>query len=472
MSEISIGGSNLGTALQELLMSDELQPGDDASYQLCKAIYLYHPLGYKMAESPVRMAQSQQREISIPKSPESRVKEAFLAEWAALNADEVIERAMVMSRVYGVASVVLVAEGVPAKKHIKPQDLSGLKISFNVLDPLNTSGSIILNQNPNSVDFQKPQAISVQGVAYHQSRACVVMNEQPVYIAYTTSAFGFVGRSVYQRALFPLKSFVQTMITDDMVTKKAGLLVAKMKQAGSIVDGFMARIANIKRNVVKWAITGNVISVDVDESIETLNMQNADKAMSTPRTNILENVAVSADMPAKLLNSETFAEGFGEGTEDAKNVARYIETIRKKMNPLYSFFDGIVMYRAWTPEFFETIKAEFPDEYGNKGYAQAFFEWKNSFVATWPSLLIEPESERVKVEDVKLKGIVSLIEALVPQLDPENKAKLIMWAASNFNEQKLLFPNTLDLDYDDLANYVPPMPMTQSEPEPKEKLAA
>jgi len=33
---------------------------------------------------------------------------------------------------------------------------------------------------------------------------------------YTQAAFGFVGRSVYQRPLYPLKSFVQTMITDDL----------------------------------------------------------------------------------------------------------------------------------------------------------------------------------------------------------------------------------------------------------------
>ena len=47
-------------------------------------------------------------------------------------------------------------------------------------------------------------------------------------------------------------------------------------------------------------------------------------AINMARKNILENISVAADMPAKLLNAETFAEGFGDVSEDAKNVARHI----------------------------------------------------------------------------------------------------------------------------------------------------
>ncbi|WP_245168482.1 hypothetical protein [Enterobacter roggenkampii] len=40
-------------------------------------------------------------------------------------------------------------------------------------------------------------------------------------------------------------------------------------------------------------------------------------------------MAAAADMPAIILNSETFAQGFGEGTEDARAVAVYIDNIRE-----------------------------------------------------------------------------------------------------------------------------------------------
>lgn len=86
-------------------MCDDLQPGDAPSYQLCKVIYSYHPLGAKMVDSPIRMAQSQKREIAVPDGPEDFVKEAFQREWDALQADKLIANTMRTSRKIGRAHV-------------------------------------------------------------------------------------------------------------------------------------------------------------------------------------------------------------------------------------------------------------------------------------------------------------------------------------------------------------------------------
>lgn len=466
MSEIVINSSTLGGNLQDLLMADDLEPGSTPSYQLCKTIYSYHPLGAKMAESPIAMAQSQRREISIPAGPEERCKEAFQREWDKIEAERHIFNVGRTSRIYGIASIVLLADGVSNEAPIDYWNLPNLKIAFNVLDPLNTAGSLVLDQNPNSINFQKVTAIRVDGRLYHRSRAVVLLNEDPLYIEYTQSAFGYVGRSIYQRALFPLKSFIQSMITDDMVTRKAGVLVAMMKSVGSIVDRVMMAMAGIKRQLLKEAKTDNVISIDVEEKIESLNLQNIDGASKQARTNILENIAVSADMPAKLLNSETFAEGFGEGTEDAKHVARYIDRVRIQLDPLYKFFDKIVMFRAWTPEFYRTIQAEFP-EYEKIDFKTAFITWSNSFVAAWPSLITEPDSEKIKVDDVKLRAMISVVEVLNPQLDGSNRAAVMEWLADNFNALKLLFPNPLVLDFEAIRQYVPEQRLEEpTEPRP------
>ena len=419
-----------------------------------------------MVDSPIAMAQSQDREIAVPDAPE-RVAEAFAEAWKNINADRHIANVMRVSRIYGIGSIAVLADGAATDVPLDYAEIWDAQLDFNVLDPLNTAGSLVLDQNPNSPNFQKVQSISVAGKRYHRSRACVVLNEDPLYIEYTNSAFGFVGRSVYQRALYPLKSFVQSMVTDDMVTRKAGVLVATMKQPGSVIDQAMAMMAGIKRSLLREAQTDNVISIAIDEKVETLNMQNLDGAYSLARKNLLENVAVSADMPAKLLNSETFAEGFGEGTEDAKNVARYVDRVRIEMAPLYAFFDPIVQRKAWTPEFYKTIQAEFPDEYGDVDFNTAFYRWSNSFAAEWPSLLTEPESETIKVDDVKLKAVIAMLEVLMPSLDPENKAIAIQWAQDNFNRRKLLFQSPLELDFDALREYVPPAPAVEpTEPKP------
>lgn len=457
-ASISVSASRLGSTLQKMMIQEDIQPGDDASYELCKVIYLYHPLGAKMIEQPIKFAQSQKREISIPKSPEEAVRDAFNAEWNALKVDDQIFNTAVVSRVYGVGSVVMVAKGLDPSAAMPTEKLADLAISFNVLDPLNTSGSLVMNQDPNAVDFQKHTDIRVAGVTYHRSRAVVLMNGRPIYIAYTNSSFGYVGRSSYQRALFPLKSFIQSMVTDDMVARKAGVLIVKLKQIGSVVDGFMKKLAGTKRQLVKEAETDNVISISTDEDIESLNLQNIDGAHGAARKNILENIASADDMPAVMLNNETFAEGFGEGSEDAKRVAHYVDGIRTWLQPLYDFFDPIVMQRAWNPAFYETIQEQFPEEYGSMDYKTAFYQWKNSFVATWPSLLTEPDSEKIKVEETKHKTIVAVLEVLVPILDPENKATVVQWAQDNLNENKMLFTTPLELDIEALKNYEPPPP--------------
>lgn len=448
--------ANLPSALMQLLQADEIQPGSPPSYQLCKTIYVDHPLGQKMAESPIKMAQSQPREIQIPGSPEKELQEAFQKEWKRLKADNVIRNCVTLSRVYGISSLAVLVDDEDPSEPLNMEKIADMDIHFNVLDPLNTAGSLVLDQDPNKTDFLKPTYIRVAGKAYHSSRTVVMMNEQPVYIEWTNSAFGFVGRSVYQRALFPLKSFVQTMVTDNAVTEKAGLIVAKMKSPGSILDQISRAWGAFKRTSIKGAKTGNVVQIGTEEALESLDMTNLKDAAEFARDNIIKNTATAADMPASFLNQETLAEGFGEGSEDAKAIARYLDGIRAHMEPLYDFMDRIVMARAWNRKFYQAIQAKYPDVYGGMEYETAFYEWKNAFVTKWPNLLTEPDSKLIEVEDTILKAAIGVFEVMAPELDPENKASLAAWLADVVNERRMLFDSHIDIDIDLLQAYTPP----------------
>jgi hypothetical protein len=468
MAEILIEGSKLSSALMDILMADDILPGSQPSYQLCKTLYAFHVLGAKIVDQPIKLAMSQPRTISIPNSPEERVREAFERKWKEIGANEKIANTWRLAKIYGASAIVYGVDGLDTDKPIKPEDLAKYADSlyFNALDPLNTAGSLVLNQDPNAPDFQKPVLVTAAGTKYHPSRSLVFFNESPLYIEYTNSAYGYTGRSVYQRALYPLKSFIQTEIADDMIARKVGVIVAKMKAPGSIADRAMAVLQGVKRNVVKEAQTNNVINITPEEAIETLNLLNADGALTTARKNILENIAAAVPQPAKLLNSESFAEGFGEGTEDAKDIIRYINHERSTVEPLYQFFDRIVMRLAWTEDFYKTVQADVP-EYKDVPYNQAFYDWANAFEASWPSLMEEPDSELVKVDKIKFEALTAALEVLLPAADPANKARLIEFFANNLNESKRLFPNPLVLDYEDLANYEPPAPTAEpTEPRP------
>ena len=446
--------SPLGSELTNLLFAQQIVPGSPPSYQLCKNIFTFHPLGAKMAQSPIDVAQSQEREITVPNAPE-RLVDAFKREWRALGkigADALIRNTMTLSRVYGIASLVIGDRKTKAGAPLEFDKLADADPFFNILDPLNTAGSLVLDQDPNSPDFQRPRSISVAGQEWHPSRCCVMMNEQPVYIEWSNSAFGFVGRSCYQRALFPLKSYIQSLITDDMVTKKIGLLVWKAKSPTSAINNRVMAMFGWKRAQLKDGVTGQVLQIGETEDVASLNFQNLEGAGKFTRDNILKNIATADGMPAVMLDQETFARGMAEGTEDAKTVARYIDRKRMEMQPIYTFCDRIVQHRAWSPAFYKSIQAEHA-EYQNVPYQTAFYQWQNTFEARWPNLLVEPDSEKTKTDEVKFKSAVAIFEVLAPKLDPEN-----LTALDEINGRKELFSSPLVLDLDALREWQPKEP--------------
>lgn len=451
-------GTSSGSALLDLLSAEDIVPGSDAGYELCKTIYTAHPLGPVLADDPITMAQSQEREIAIACAGEQILVDRFTKSWkqfSGVGGSFVIHNLCKTARIYGLATLGVGTRGVDSGRPLRLDRVHSQDIFVSVFDPLNTAGSLVLDQDPNSSDFMKPQRVAVAGKPWHPSRTLVMMNEQPVYISFVNSAFGFVGRSVYQRVLYPLKTYVQSMITDQMVTQKVGLLIAKMKTPGSILDNEMLGQTSAKLGNIKAGQTGNVASIGIDEAIETLNMMNVDGAGKFARDNMLKNIATGACMPAALVNKETLAEGFGEGSEDAKQIARFVDFIRQWMAPAYAFVDAIVMRQAWTPDLFESMQKDFP-EYRKMSFETAFYLWSSSFTAEWPNLLTEPDSEKAKVDDVIFKSVVALLEVMAPQMDPENKARLFMWAADNINERKKLFAGKLEIDEEALATYQPP----------------
>ncbi|MBS2589715.1 hypothetical protein KFY49_25420, partial [Salmonella enterica subsp. enterica serovar 1,4,[5],12:i:-] len=102
-------------------------------------------------------------------------------------------------------------------------------------------------------------------------------------LAYNPAAFGFTGRSVYQRALYPLKSFIQTMRTDDMVAVKGGLLVTKIKGPSSVVNNMMQKLSGIKRMMLKRGKTGEVLQIGESDNIESIDLSNLEKPLDSAR---------------------------------------------------------------------------------------------------------------------------------------------------------------------------------------------
>ena len=452
----TVGQTDIGSELIQVLMSPAIVPGTQVGYNTAKQIFVYHPLGAVLAEAPIKRAQGQERILACPVLGEDRILKQFSETWdtiGKLGATQIIRNVATLARVYGISSLAVGERGKSSAEPLEMEKVDADALFFNVLDPLNTAGSLVLNQDPNNPLYLKQGTIAVNGQPWHPSRTIAKMNEDPIYIEWSASAFGFVGRSVYQRALYPLKTFVQSMVTDQMVTQKAGLLVAKMQTPGSFIDGLMQSMFGWKRGQIKSGVTNQVLSIGVEESLETLNMLNLEAPARFARENCIKNIATAAGMPASIIAQETLTEGFGEGTEDTKKEASYLNDVRCELKPTYAFMDRLVMRIAWTPRFYESLFGDYP-EYQRTPYETALLSWMNAFSADWPNILEEPESEKAKAADVQFKAVIALLETMLPMLDPANKAILIAWACANVNQREELFASKLDLDEDALTTYL------------------
>ena len=65
----------------------------------------------------------------------------------------------------------------------------------------------------------------------------------------------------------------------------------------------------------------------------------------------------------------------------------------------------------------------------------------------------EPDSEGVQVEETKARAVISIVQSLKEGLDPENKAVLYAWAASEYSEMQKLFVNPLEFDEHGIEEY-------------------
>jgi len=461
MSMISISSATSVTSgLMDILCADEIVPGSIPGYSTCKLLWTCHILGGKVVEKPVALAIGEPRKINVPGALEEVLVKSFTDEHERLGVDNHVRDVMHLSRAYGAGAV---AFGLPDVPTDKPIDLFSLAsqpdLYFNTFDPLNLSGSIVTNQNPNAPDFQKPnQDITAAGQPYHSSRTRTVFHGTPVYLDYQSSSFSFSGRSIFLRALYPMKSYINTMIQNDMVASKAGLLIEKVQQNGSIVSNLMDKATGRKRNLLKEGGNNQVLSIGQNDAIESLNLQNIDGALTMARDNIIADIAAATDVPAILIKDESFAKGLASGDQDMMAVVQTISAIRTQTNPLYEFFDKITMHRAWNPEFFAALQNAYPEELAGKDYKTWFFATCDLFASEWPDLIKEEESVKTERNAKKLKAMTDVLNALAPVVDPVNRANVVQWFAEALSGMDELFTNSLIIDYDALAEYVPPTP--------------
>ncbi|WP_342656836.1 DUF1073 domain-containing protein [Pantoea sp. RSPAM1] len=457
MAEIQIN-TNLSSELMQILDSEAIKPGTDVGYNTCKLLWQFHPLGGKLVEKPINMAMCKPRSYNVETDPDERVVRQFREVWERMGLNEKIKNLFYVSRCYGAAAIGVGTDGVTCKDPLPTFGLREEDVYINVWDPLNAAGSMVTNQNPNSRFFQQANAtLKIASKNWHPSRTRKIFNGTPIYLEYQNSTFGFTGRSVFQRVLYPMKSYIGTMVANNLVAKKAGVLVAKTEQNGSVASGIMAAATGKKRENVKISENEGVLSIGTKDDIESLNLQNIDKALSTARDNIISDISAGSDVPAILIKEEAFSNGFGEGKEDSKAISQYVDGVRQLIEPVMDYFERLVRYIAWNEDFYTSLKNDYPDII-TEDYQTTFRMWEREFDAGWQELVEESPDKRRESDSKVVQQAGVLFSIMAPQLDPENRAMAAEWLASVTNATETYGDSPMIIDKEALSKYQPPPP--------------
>jgi hypothetical protein len=200
-----------------------------------------------------------------------------------------------------------------------------------------------------------------------------------------------------------------------------------------------------------------VLSIGTKDDIESLNLQNVDKALSTARDNIISDIAAGSDVPAILIKEEAFSNGFGEGKEDSKAISQYVDGVRQVIEPVMDYFERLVRYIAWNEDFYTSLKNDYPDII-TEDYQTTFRMWEREFDADWQELVEESPDKRRESDSKVVQQAGALFSIMAPQLDPVNRAMAAEWLSSVTNATETYGDSPMLIDKEALSKYQPPPP--------------
>lgn len=256
-----------------------------------------------------------------------------------------------------------------------------------------------------------------------------------------------------------LAAFLVSMEVDALVLKKSGVLVAKTKPVGAAANRMSMWWQRKKASDVKRSLNGNVLAIETDEDISTLNMANTADAMTTARNNVISNIATALDAPAVILQNDVLTNGFGEGKEDSKVIAQFVERYRNEIEHIFEFMIPRIQELAWTEEWYASFVMANP-AYASISFQSATNYWRNNFEYVWPNYLTEPDSEKRKGEKDTFDSYMALFEKLQAGMKNPEKRRALAQAMVDLTQsddlQTLLpVPIPIEFEEEDFAEPAP-----------------
>lgn len=414
MLGFSFGGKGGGAtdSGDSIYSNDELLGAyKDLTYEECRDIYRYWPLGKRVATALPNFAMSSGRTFSVKENLPEVIKALEEAE-KLLKIPQVVNKAAVYSRVYGLSFVYLASDSseCPPDKPLNREEFLHSSCRFNVLDPLSAGGSIQIDNDSLSPTFGLPLYLKVKGKVVNSSRIHLCFNDIPLYYKFNPSSFSFGGPSIYQNMTLLIRSWNRTVLALQRLSTKAASIIVKRKD-GSGTAGFQVQALNRNLSAIRSLENDGITSIRVGEEIEFFNLAGLSEIDSIcNRLNSMLMMALS-DTPSGILLDKNLSTGLADGDNDMKAIIISTDRFRKDiLKPIYDFLDKFMCYRAFTPELISEMKEKYPELYRDKSEESILMEWLDSYSFEFNELYPQSENEKEDTSSKKLDNLLKLKE--------------------------------------------------------------
>lgn len=382
----------------------------DLTYEECRDIYRYWPLGKRVASALPDFAMSAPRKFFVKDAPEE-VNSKLLETANEMEIDQIVKKATLYARIYGLSALFVTQQGnKKVEDPLTHKDIQNNGVVFNVLDPLSMGGSIQIDNDPLSSTFSKPIDIKIRGNSVHTQRVEILYNDIPLYYKFNPSSFSFSGPSIYQNMTLLIRAWNRGIIALQRLATKAAAMVKTTKESAN-VTGFSQTAAAKNLELIRSMENDGIASLRSGDTIEFFTLtgvQEVDTIIQQLNTGLM--MALS-DTPSGILLDKNLSVGLNDGSEDMKAILMAVDNFRLRMlKPLYLFTDKFLCYKAFSFEFIKEMIDEYPDLYRGKKENEVLTEWCQNYSFDWGELYPQSDGEKADTEGKRLDNLLKLKE--------------------------------------------------------------
>ena len=399
----------------------------DLSYEECRDIYRFWPLGKRVASALPNFAMSAGRKFIIKNAP-PEVIDKIEKTAIDMNIEAIVNNACIYARIYGIAFIYIANKDTPDKPFLYKDILE--PHSFNILDPLAMGGSIRIDIDPTSPFFNKPVDYRIKGNLVHSQRIFYCTNDIPLYYKWNPSSYSWSGPSIYQNMTLLIRSWNRSIIAIQRMATKAASIIVKRKDI-SYDTGVSLKAIEHNLNMIRNMENDGIASVRTGEEIEFFQLTGI--AEIDVIINKLHSALMMAlnDTPSGILLDKNLAQSMSDGDNDMKAIIIAVDKFRKDtLTPIYNFLDKFLLYKAFDADFIKDIIKKYPDLYAKMGVNLIRENWISNYTFEYNNIYPLSENEMAdtqskqldnmqKIKDLggDLAGIEEFINGIYPEGD-------------------------------------------------------